>query len=991
MSNVSTKLLFILTLFISGFCGISYEILYSRLLGNIVGNHFVLNASILVMFLLGIGIGTKIAHRFTGFLWAIEGLIGIYAISFTFFYDFLDALFFKILPNNMYVTTGTCALLLAIPTVLIGISLPLFAGLFKEISKSEKIFDFSYTIYNLGACITAFMIEFYLIRAFGIKNSVLVIASLNLFSAASLFIFFRHIKIDLKEEESFIYEKRILLPLILLSISSAIFQLLILKVSEFVFGPFNETFAMVISLTLLGIAVGSLMTHYTKLNFTFFALTNIISIIFVLSLFDQIVLAYATYNAYFTGSSIIYFKMFVLAILMLWSAIGFGSGIPSLLDKESNVAKESGHLLFVSSLANSFGYLIMLIFIHPNLKYGQTFILITFLLGLAIIIYNKFDKAIIGVVVVANAFGVISLNNVWNENLLYINYSSFSSRSEFLNNMYSYKSGTQYRKYEDVFSLNKIGDAVFFMINGYVSMALNMAAEYTVGVVSSIVAPRTNDALVLGLGSGSTGSTVTQIFDHTDIVEINPIVIEHEHEMKEYNFDIVNDKRANIICDDGIRYMKNTDKKYDLVLNTVTSALYFRSSKLYTTDFFKVVKTKLRDDGIYVTWIDSRIGQDGLNIVLKSLQSEFKYSWSALIKSSYFVLVNSNKPLKLRQEDKIANNKVLKDFFMSKHARTIEDLRYLFVLDDSYKTLKYTKAEDTPLNTLDYPVLEFAISKLDKDRSIGEFRAMIRENYTFDKINKSIFNTKPIDPIALVKAHNQVDTTSSFTKFFTRIAKKENVQFDYLLKKSMLSDVEQGVLKYNNPEIFDKAWFWYQHFGESNKASTILEKQIKKYPKYEDGLYKYAKSLYYKKNLKDSEKTFKKLAEINPSYSDAYYWLGKIYFDQAKEKLSEEMFYKCIETDGSQKEAYFWLGKINYLKDDYKKAISLFHQAYELDPEDPYFSYWLAKSYYLLKENDKSELFVKRGLKNNPIEKDRDLNNKLITLLKKIIQKNDKY
>lgn len=990
MSNLSTRLLFILTLFISGFCGISYEILYSRLLGNIVGNHFVLNASILVMFLLGIGIGTKIAHRFTGFLWAIEGLIGIYAIGFNFSYDFLDTLFFKILPNNMYATTATCALLLAIPTVLIGISLPLFAALFKEISNSEKIFDFSYTIYNLGACITAFMIEFYLIRAFGIRNSVLVIASLNLFSASSLFIFFRHIKIDLKEEESFIYEKRILIPLILLSISSAIFQLLILKISEFVFGPFNETFAMVISLTLLGIAIGSMITHYTKLNFTFFALTNIVSIILVISLFDQIALVYATYNSYFTGSSIIYFKMFILSLIMLWSAIGFGSGIPSLLDKESNVAKESGHLLFVSSLANSFGYLIMILFIHSNLKYGQTFILITALLGLAIIIYNKFDKAIIGVVLVANTFGVISLNNVWNENLLYINYSSFTSRADFLNNMYSYRSGTQYRKYEDVFSLNNIGGSVFFMINGYVSMALNMATEYTVGVVSSLAAPRTNNALVLGLGSGSTGSTVTQIFDHTDIVEINPIVIEHEREMKEYNFDIVNDKRANIICDDGIRFMKNTDKKYDLVLNTVTSALYFRSSKLYTTDFFKVVKTKLNDDGVYVTWIDSRIGKDGLNIVLKSLQSEFKYSWSALIKSAYFVLVNSNKPLKLHQEAKIAKNKVLKDFFMSKHARTIEDLRYLFVLDDSYKTIKYTKAENTPLNTLDYPVLEFAISKLDKERNINDFRALIRREYSFDKMNKSIFNTTPIDSIGLLKAHNQIDSTSSFTNFFTRLAQKEDVQFEYNFKNAILSDIDKAVQEYSNPEIFDKAWFWYNHFSEVNKANDILKKEVKKYPKYESGLYKYARETYRIKNFKEAENGFKKLLELNPSYSDAYYWLGKIYFDTSKDKLSEEMFYKCIETDGSQKEAYFWLGKISYLKNDYNKAINMFTQSYELDPTDPYFSYWLAKSYYLSKDLDKAELFVKRALKTNPT-KDKDLNSKLVTLLKKIIKNNDSY
>lgn len=980
-----TKLLFIITLFISGFCGISYEILYSRLLGNIIGNHFVLNASILVMFLLGIGLGTKIAHRFTGLLWAVEGLIGLYAIIFTYSYDFFDNLFFNILPNNIYATTIGSAFILAVPTVLIGISLPLFASLFKEISKSEKIFDLSYTIYNLGACITAFTIEFYLIRWFGIKNSVLAISCLNMFSSASLFFFFSNIKIDLKKEESLIYEKRILIPLVLLSIASAIFQLLILKVSEFVFGPFNETFAMVISLTLLGIAIGSMLCHYINFNFTFFSITNILALIFVLTFFDKIILLYATHYNDFSETNITYWKMGILAVIMLWSSISFGSGIPSLLSKESNVAKESGHLLFISSLANSFGYLMMLVLVHPNLKYGQTFILLTILLGLASIVYSKFDKTVITMVIIVNLLGVFSLNKFWNENLLYINYKSFTSRSDVLNNVASYKSGTQYRKYEDVFSLNKIGNDVFFMINGYVSMALNMSAEYTVGVVSSLVSPKTENALVLGLGSGSTGSTVTQIFDHTDIVEINPIVIEHEHEMKEFNFDIVNDKRANIICDDGIRFMKNTDKKYNLVLNTVTSALYFRSSKLYTTDFFKVVKTKLEDDGVYVTWIDSRIGQKGLNIVLKSLQSEFKYSWAALIRESYYVLVNSNKPLSLKQEAKINNNKVLKDFFLSKHGRTIEDLRYLFVSPDVFGSLKALKAEETPLNTLDYPVLEFALANLYKSADIEDFKAYMKDNYTVGYMNKNLFTTKPIDLLGLVKAHKQVDVDSIFTQHFQIIADKSDPKFYYKIKDSMFKDFEQGMKKYKTYEIMNEAQYWYEHFNEKDKRLNLLHKQVIDFPKYDYGYYNLGKELYFNAQYIDAERVFKKALKITPDYSDVYYWLGRINFDLLRKTMSEKMFLKSIELDGSQQEAYYWLGKIAFEQKEYNRAKEMFFQATELDPEDSYSLYWLAKSYYELKDLNKAEFYAKKSIK------EKSNNNDVIEFFKNLLYENKAY
>lgn len=299
MNYFDKKLIFVLTLFISGFCGISYEILYSRMLGNIIGNSFVLNASILIMFLLGIGIGTKIAHKFTGFLWLIESLIGIYAILFTFINPYLDNLFFEVLPQgNIIFTILGCSVLLFLPTILIGTSLPLFAGLFKSIS-SGKIFDLSYMIYNFGAGLTAFSIEFFLIRTFGTNQTVLIISCLNLITGALLFLFFRKTKIEIEEEENFIYQKDIVIPLILLSIASSIFQLLILKISEFIFGPFNETFAMVISIVLFGIAIGSLLCRLFNFTFKFYLLSNIIFLTLILGLFSNILFLYSNLYTFF--------------------------------------------------------------------------------------------------------------------------------------------------------------------------------------------------------------------------------------------------------------------------------------------------------------------------------------------------------------------------------------------------------------------------------------------------------------------------------------------------------------------------------------------------------------------------------------------------------------------------------------------------------------------------------------------------------------------
>ena len=85
-------------LLLSGFCGISYEILYTKLLGNLLGNPFTINATVLLTFLLGIGLGTLYAHRFRRYLWLIEGGIGLYAATLTLLYPAVESLLYRGIP-----------------------------------------------------------------------------------------------------------------------------------------------------------------------------------------------------------------------------------------------------------------------------------------------------------------------------------------------------------------------------------------------------------------------------------------------------------------------------------------------------------------------------------------------------------------------------------------------------------------------------------------------------------------------------------------------------------------------------------------------------------------------------------------------------------------------------------------------------------------------------------------------------------------------------
>ncbi len=304
-----------------------------------------------------------------------------------------------------------------------------------------------------------------------------------------------------------------------------------------------------------------------------------------------------------------------------------------------NVARESGQLLFVSSVANAVGFLVMVFFLHQYLDYGEIIIAVVALTSLALLAYMKFKKTAVAAAVLMLPCVLWAEHTYWNEKLLYLGYNSFYSpqllqeRSTRLDSMEVYK-GRQ-----GVFAINRLqGGTAFFFINGYISINLNSPAEKTVAAFSSLFSPRTDRALVLGTGSGGTAGTVGLLFDETDTVEINPVVLKNLHRMAEYNFNIVNQPSVNIINDDAMRFTKLADKKYALIINTVTSPLYFSSSKLYTQGFFKLIRQRLQPDGLFVTWIDSRVGDRGLDIILKTLSQSFQSCWMGYIQETYLLL-----------------------------------------------------------------------------------------------------------------------------------------------------------------------------------------------------------------------------------------------------------------------------------------------------------------------------------------------------------------
>jgi len=919
-----------------------------------IGDQFVVSAAILMTFLLGIGLGSALSHRLWPWLWAIEGGIGAYGLLIALNQPRLESIIYaasSLLADSLPGSVATCVLLLIIPAFLIGCSVPLFAGYFSKLHpESSNSFARVYMIYNFGAALTALLIEFYVIRNLGIQGAVVAFAILNILVAIGLKYFFscddalqqmgnqmvpsQTGSLHASPLKSLLFKIpwHSLSALITASIASAIFQLFMVKYSELVFGPFRESFALVLSLVLLGITLGALLVKQFRPGFQTVMWMNLAGLIWLMLAAGGAIYVYAALYPLTNGSFwfVIILKWLMLAVLMLLPATTFGATIPTLLSHRGEVSHESGTLLFVSSMANVAGFLLMVFLLHRYLDYGVQLLIVGIVSVLAIVIYQRFQlRSLMAASVAIAVMGGIYLQQ-WDEDLLYLSYTHFKDADDLIEARQSVGVAQRYKGYQDVFAINWMNGDPYFFINGYTSIPLNNPSEKIVGALSTLFAPRLDNALVLGLGSGATASAVGLFFEQTDVVEINPVVRENLFRMAAWNFDIAHNARVNITVDDAIHFVKSGEKQYSLILNTVTTPLYFSSSKLYTRDFFDNVKARLNNGGVYVTWMDSRIGDNGSDIILRSLQQSFRHCALLYVKSSYFLLVASDTPLKMHQQKAVVTQPDLRKNLMQKHRIMSAWLPYQLMTTDLYSLIRN---RDGVLNTADYPALEFEMARL-QESGIPEFKKRLLAHFDIRQIEQAMPIKTAAFPADFIAHAKERLGASSITRHLQTALNHEPLTTESLRIKEEMAELVFRKVRMEVMQTADNIHaYGYQliKLGRYAEAITVFHDVLKRDSKHDNTYYNLGVCFEKLEQYDRALASFRHELIADPDDEDAAYRVARILirmgrYHQALKALNAYISHQ----GGGRSKAYFYralayraTGENNLAKADLMQAMKL--------------------------------------------------------------------
>ncbi len=705
------KLLSLITL-LSGMSGITYEVLYLRMLELHFGNIFSITASILSTFLLGIAIGSVCAFKLHKYLPFFQMGIGVYAISFLPGLEFIsNSSAADFLINH---DIASIVFLLAIPTFLIGTSVPLFSGYLKQLAGESHSFLKVYSVYNFGSFLSILAVEFLLLRSMEISKSVSLIGGINILCGVLLLAKFSDIAKSPLETSNDSNNKLLAtksnILLFASSILSSTFQMFFASTCFLVFTPNHENFSLSIAISLFGVAISPFLVKRFDLKFFQVLLLIPVSLIVVFLAFpvvlaniDTVIMDFGIDNFL---SSFIFASIIGLLPLLFYSAT-----VPSLMRSENLVEKESGNLLFWCCLGNTAGYLVYALFIHESVS-ATIYLSILGILSILISVISAPEKILGGwkYLAIAEIFLLLLIPLSWNQNRLYgapiFRYLDPSGQGKFT----TYKHGTdsvtvfQNDKQQNL-AYNGLLSIVFKDETGHIN-----ESETMLGVISSCFARKKEQLLVTGIGTGVTCGAFARIFANSEFVEINRAFAQFYKNFPEIHRNTFDRDNVKVIYADGRTYTQRSRKKYDMVMNNVSQPVFFGACKLFTTEFIGIAKKKLTDNGVFVTWISSGMGSEGMKSIVKSIHENFKFCAMAHYTGDSYILAASDAPLEFNIPDSLLKDQELKnDILRWAYPFSVEEFLKLKLLSANiFNSESENLISSWQPNTDQWPILEFA-------------------------------------------------------------------------------------------------------------------------------------------------------------------------------------------------------------------------------------------------------------------------------------------
>ncbi|MCU0222948.1 MAG: fused MFS/spermidine synthase [Acidobacteria bacterium] len=654
-------------LLLSGTGSLVMEVCWSRLLKLVFGSTTLAISTILVAYMLGLGIGGllggRIARRLKNGIAAygwMELGIAVYALAVPFVVGLFPSLNSALLSGMSFWPAALIRFVLAlvvflIPTVLMGATLPvLVAAVTQGWDDLARRVGLLYGINTLGAVLGTLGATFLLFPAVGVFWTNVIGAVMDA-AAGLIALLVLAPRLERAAAEpapapatparkparaaapadaggpasSWPRWNLALLSYGLVGFTALAYEVAWTRALTMVFGSSVYAFSAMLSAFLIGIAlIGRRFFDRLKQPVRAYALgLLVLGLLSFLTLFllrqmnDVFLRVYETFGL---GGRTVVIASFVLSILaMLGPTLVLGALFPLLTRTLSAAGREPsetvGDVYFVNTLGSATGAFLAGFVLIPWLGLSRTMTLavaINLLSAAVVLLWQSQWKgaARTGLAVAAGAAGiaVALIPPVWSQEAMTVGaYYRPQNAFDFDIELDPFEGipVNEIAYYRDgvsaTVSIHRQPDGITMKINGKPDASLkDMSTQVLSGHLPLLFGGPVERVMVIGYASGvTTGAASLHPVRAIDIVEIEPAVIEASHFFDPWNHRPLEDPRVRVILDDGRSYLAATREKYDVIISEPSNPFLSGCSNLFTREFFHAARRALNPGGRLLQWI----------------------------------------------------------------------------------------------------------------------------------------------------------------------------------------------------------------------------------------------------------------------------------------------------------------------------------------------------------------------------------------------------
>jgi spermidine synthase len=223
-------------------------------------------------------------------------------------------------------------------------------------------------------------------------------------------------------------------------------------------------------------------------------------------------------------------------------------------------------------------------------------------------------------------------------------------------------------------------------------------------MVHSSEAPK--DALVIAFGAGITAGSVLACDDvaSLDVVDLNPDIEAINDLFTDVNGDVYHQPRFHFHNNDGRNYLVTTHKKYDLIIGDSTHPRAYDSWILYTEEFYRSAKKRLKPGGVFAQWVPVHGSMQGelMRIHLNTFRRVFpNCTFWYVYGSDQAFFMSTPQPLSIDPDELQARLDRLPEWFRSDYYQldTVAHVAGHFWMDEA--AMQRMAAPETRINTDD--------------------------------------------------------------------------------------------------------------------------------------------------------------------------------------------------------------------------------------------------------------------------------------------------